>query len=124
MGRCCETITEALTPTMRDKFRHCIKAGQSVPAVLEAEKKQKKLPLYAEWLGQDNKVTKGWYVLFCDPTLPEADDLTEVLRNLDRQDSAEFALDDLEGMDDLDLDDTPEPSSAPIETPEPKGNSS
>ena len=121
MGRCRETITEALTPTMRDKFRHCIKAGQSVPAVLEAEKKQKKLPLYAEWLGQDNKVTKGWYVLFCDPTLPEADDLTEVLRNLDRQDSAEFALDDLEGMDDLDLDDTPEPSSAPIETPEPKG---
>lgn len=119
MGRCRETITAALTPTMRDKFRHCIKAGQSVPAVLEAEKKQKKLPLYAEWLGQESKVTKGWYVLFCDPTLPEADDLTEVLRNLDRQDNSDFALDDLEGMDDLDLDETP--SKAPINTPEPKG---
>jgi predicted nucleic acid-binding Zn-ribbon protein len=120
MGKCRETITAALTPTMRDKFRHCVKAGQSIPTVLEAEKKQRNLPLYAEWLGEGNRVTKGWYVLFCDPTLPEADDLTEVLRNIDKRGTDNFQLDDI---DDFDFDEEKmEEDNAPITTPKPKGD--
>ena len=33
------------------------------------------MPRYSQRLAEDNKFTKkGWYVLFCDPTLPEAGD--------------------------------------------------
>jgi len=119
MGRCRETITAALSPDFRQKYRHCLKAGQSIPAVMEADKKQKELPQFAMWLGQDNRVTKGWYVLFCDPALPEAADLTEVLRNLDKPPSNdEFDLSDIDELD-LDLD---KPESAPIVEPKSKGD--
>jgi hypothetical protein len=47
---------------------------QSVPVLKQAGKSDA-LPKYAARLSQENKFTKkGWYVLFCDPTLPEAGD--------------------------------------------------
>jgi predicted nucleic acid-binding Zn-ribbon protein len=115
MGRCRETITASLDVEFRNKYRHCIKAGQSVPAVMEAGKKQRDLPQYAEWLGQESRVTKGWYILFCDPTLPEAADLTEVLKRLDAPVEDRFELD----PDEFELD---EGTSGPIPTPKAKGD--
>ena len=49
---------------------------QAVPVLRKADDKDDvKLPTYATWLPEDNKFTrKGWYVIFCDPTLPEAPD--------------------------------------------------
>ena len=31
-------------------------------------------PEILDYLNQENKFTKNWYVIFCDPTLPEARD--------------------------------------------------
>ena len=118
MGRCRETITAALGSEFQSKYRHCIKAGQSVPAVMEADKKQRDLPQYAVWLGQDSRVTKGWYVLFCDPTLPEAEDLTEVLKNLDNPSGDKLNLEDIDDLD-FDLGDD---DAAPAPTEKPKGD--
>lgn len=109
MGKCRETVTAAFTPEMGDKFRHCIKSGQAVPSVIEVEKKQQGLPAYSEWLGQSNRVTKGWYVMFCDPTLPEAADLTEVLKTIDSKKAGAFNLD---GLDDLDIEDSAKPKKS------------
>ncbi len=71
MSRCRETVEETAEP-YKDKFDHCVRSGQAVPSVREIEKKSDPLPQYAEWIDEENKVTKGYYVLLCDPTLPEA----------------------------------------------------
>ena len=59
---------------MRGRFTVCVDTYQSVP-VLKQTVKDEPLPRYAARLAEDNKFTKkGWYILFCDPTLPEAGD--------------------------------------------------
>ncbi|TNE85680.1 MAG: hypothetical protein EP330_24830 [Deltaproteobacteria bacterium] len=77
LGRCRETIDEFLADDMKEKFDHCVRSGQAVPSVRMAERDET-LPAYAEYLDQDNKVTRDWYVLLCDPTLPEAMDFADL----------------------------------------------
>ncbi len=73
MGKCREGVIAYLsTDVVRDKFSHCVRSGQAVPAVFEMEKGAT-LPAFATWLNQDDKITKDWYLLMCDPTLPESD---------------------------------------------------
>jgi hypothetical protein len=71
LGNCREAVAATMTPERETRFRECISKKQAVPQLRELEKDQK-LPTFAEWLNKDSKFTKGWYVLFCDPTLPEA----------------------------------------------------
>jgi len=72
--RCNSAVSEALANQMRARFMVCVDTYQSVP-VLKQARKGDTMPRYAQKLSQDNKFTKkGWYVLFCDPTLPEAPD--------------------------------------------------
>ncbi len=74
LGRCRETVEETLAyGERRNKFTHCVRSGQAVPTVHELDKKAS-LPDYAEMIDEEQKQTKGWYVLWCDPTLPELDD--------------------------------------------------
>lgn len=74
LGNCRETVQSTLmTNTRRDKFAHCVRSGQAVPTVKELEKGIS-LPEFAEMIDEEQKQTKGWYVLFCDPTLPEKGD--------------------------------------------------
>jgi len=70
MGRCRETVAAALDTTVRSAFEACLRAGQEIPSLAEAEKGEE-LPVFSQWLDQDSRVTKGWYVRLCDPTLPE-----------------------------------------------------
>ena len=72
MGRCRETVDEQMTDAMWGDFKHCVLAGQEPPTVIEIDK-DGTLPEFARYLDEENKVTKGWAVLLCDPTLPEAD---------------------------------------------------
>ena len=72
MGRCRETVTEKLA-TFRTEFEHCIRSGQEMPGLAEADRNQETLPVFAKWLDQDERITRDWYVLLCDPTLPEAE---------------------------------------------------
>ena len=75
LGNCRETVLAALqTPERRDKFAHCVRSGQAQPAVSE-QVKGEDLPEYAEMMNEDAKQVKGWFVDFCDPTLPERDDI-------------------------------------------------
>jgi hypothetical protein len=87
MGKCREAILATLGG-MEDKFRHCVKSGQAVPGLVEAEKDMQGLPDYSFWLNEDDRITKGWFVTLCDPTLPEADDFAEALEALQASESA------------------------------------
>ena len=74
LGNCRETVDAAINvDDRRDKFAHCIRSGQAQPAITELEKGVG-LPDFAEMIDEDKKQTKGWMILFCDPTLPENTD--------------------------------------------------
>jgi len=72
-AKCHEAVEGALPKDVRDRFVECVNTYQSTPLLVQGEK-DTNLPPYAEWMNQDDRFTKkGWYVQFCDPTLPEAD---------------------------------------------------
>lgn len=73
LGQCRETVQDTLmTNTRRDRFAHCVRSGQAAPTVMEVDGADA-LPSFAEMIDEEQKQTKGWAVLFCDPTLPEGD---------------------------------------------------
>lgn len=72
MGKCREKVAEMMTDGMWKEFKHCVLAGQATPAMIEIDKKAT-LPQYSRYLDQEDKITKDWAVMLCDPTLPEAD---------------------------------------------------
>jgi hypothetical protein len=74
LGGCREAVEGALMNNVRrDKFAHCVRSGQAVPTVRELMKGES-LPDFSEMVDEEQKQTKDWYVLFCDPTLPEKTD--------------------------------------------------
>jgi len=71
-AKCHEAVEAALSQRMRDKFTTCVDTYQAVPELRKLEKGDA-MPAFAETLPDDNKFTrKGWVIVFCDPTLPEA----------------------------------------------------
>jgi hypothetical protein len=97
-AKCNAAVEEALANQMRARFTVCVDTYQSVP-VLKQAKKGDAVPRYSAKLSEDNKFTKkGWYVLFCDPTLPEAGD-----RDLEGDDvptwKSTYGVDEELGMD-------------------------
>lgn len=73
LGRCRETVVATLkTDDMQNRFAHCVRSRQATPSVHELQRGQE-LPQFSEYLNEDERVTRGWYVQLCDPTLPEAD---------------------------------------------------
>ncbi|MEZ4319433.1 MAG: hypothetical protein R3F61_18100 [Myxococcota bacterium] len=72
MGNCREKIGAVMTDSMWNDFKHCVLAGQAVPTVRELDKKATP-PEFSSYLDQEDKITKDWVVMLCDPTLPEAD---------------------------------------------------
>jgi hypothetical protein len=74
LGKCREAIEALLAdPNIRDKFTHCVRSGQATPSVHELEKRAS-LPEFSQWLNQEDKIVRDWYLLLCDPTLPERAD--------------------------------------------------
>ena len=71
LGNCRDDVMASLAAD-EARFAHCIRSGQAEPAVHELAKNAG-LPQYAEMMNEDAKTLKGWYVEFCDPTLPEID---------------------------------------------------
>lgn len=70
VARCREGVAEALVPH-RTRFKTCLRADEAVPelrlAILTED-----LPEAASWLDRTNPEIRDWYMLFCDPELPEA----------------------------------------------------
>lgn len=72
LGRCREEVEAHLqTGSLRRAFAHCVRSRQATPNVAKIERGAS-LPMFAQFLGEDSRVTKDWYVQLCDPTLPEA----------------------------------------------------
>ena len=72
--KCHEAVELALTPIIHERFMDCVDTYQSVPLLVQAEDKKAEMPQFAVGLSDDNRFTKkGWYIQFCDPTLPEAE---------------------------------------------------
>lgn len=67
----CRDIVDTTVSKFRTDFERCVRTGQEQPSLKESTKGER-LPEFARWLDNDDKVTKGWYILLCDPTLPEA----------------------------------------------------
>jgi hypothetical protein len=73
--KCYEAVRGVMGSSIRAKFTRCVDTYQSVPVLKKKSKKSGRLPSHSTTLPKDNKWTKkGWYILFCDPNLPEAAD--------------------------------------------------
>jgi hypothetical protein len=84
LGNCREAVELALkTPVREQRFAHCIRSGQASPMLRELEKSET-LPAFGEMVDEEQKQTKGWSVIFCDPTLPERSDAALAESNLAR----------------------------------------
>ncbi|MEL6348151.1 MAG: hypothetical protein AAFV53_33895 [Myxococcota bacterium] len=70
--RCHEAVDTFFSSRSRQRFDACVNTQQAMP-VLRKAKRGQDLPTNGVALPEDNRFTKkGWYVLYCDPTLPEA----------------------------------------------------
>ncbi len=76
LRKCKEDVATALEAGDRSaRFKQCVVSGQATPRLVMVEKKQKdfELPEWSEWFDEESSFTKQkWYIVFCDPTLPEA----------------------------------------------------
>ena len=102
--KCHSAVLSALTPAIRKKFEQCVDTYQAVPVLRQLEKGEK-MPHLAQELPNDNKFTKkGWVIIWCDPTLPEAGDniLSEPDPELDGPDEPS-GRDVLSEPDDMDF---------------------
>ncbi|MFH1467979.1 MAG: hypothetical protein ABIO70_26570 [Pseudomonadota bacterium] len=103
--KCRETVEAAFSYDRERRYRECVRQGNAVPQLREIGKDEKELPAYAEWVDSSNRATKDWYILFCDPTLPEAGDAAHERALLEAGESDPIEAqgrDDgfLEGLDD------------------------
>lgn len=71
-GRCRDDVLGSLDERVHQVFLRCLRSGQEPPSLREAERGQEQLPQFASWLGPDDRATRDWFLLGCDPTLPEA----------------------------------------------------
>ena len=71
--KCHEAVETALTPAIKDQFLTCVNTWQFTPTLRQQEDRKAELPKHAVKLSDDDRFTeKGWYIQFCDPSLPEA----------------------------------------------------
>lgn len=68
--RCRDTVA-SLLKTFEGRFEGCVRSGDALPELVFDDKLET-LPREAAWLDAEDKTTKGWHIVFCDPELPEA----------------------------------------------------
>jgi CRISPR/Cas system CSM-associated protein Csm2 small subunit len=96
--KCWDAFEASMAPAIRERFTTCVNTYQAVP-ILSKSKKGEALPQFAEWLSDETKYTRNWYILFCDPSLPERGDPD--LDGPSRSSGRSVGLEDL-GLDDDD----------------------
>lgn len=124
--KCHEAVEGALTAPIKDRFKVCVDTYQAVPILKKLEKKNDTLPQFAERLPDDNKFTDdGWYILFCDPSLPEASmnpeagEAPEIDADGTLKTTKPSLVDEGRGGDDAGEAETPPATSTPTPTPAP-----
>ncbi len=72
----CRGLVEAAFSYERERrYRECVRLGNAVPQLRQLTKDEKEIPAFAEMVDSSSRLTDDWYILYCDPTLPEARDL-------------------------------------------------
>lgn len=92
MSSCRDEAKAAVAP-MEMAVRECLREGQAAPTLTAAERGDD-MPRHAVWLGKSNA---DWYVLLCDPSLPEA---RELIASSAQRGSASAVEDNLKDLDD------------------------
>ncbi len=75
LSKCRDEVLAGLSQERAGRFKQCVLSGQASPRLLKVDPKVKdaQLPKWSEWFNEAGKFTKkNWYIVFCDPTLPEA----------------------------------------------------
>lgn len=75
LSRCKEEVLAALGSTRARQYKHCLSSAQAAPRLVRTDKQSGDLtlPRWGEWVAQDSDFTRdAWYIVYCDPTLPEA----------------------------------------------------
>ncbi len=75
LAKCRDEVREMMDSKRAARFKQCVGSKQAVPRLVKADPKVKdpELPRWSEWFNQDSAFTENkWYLVFCDPTLPEA----------------------------------------------------
>lgn len=76
LAQCKDLVSTALDAKRASAYKHCLRSGQAVPRLVKADLKKTdgfEMPRWGEWFDQESKFTEDtWYLVFCDPTLPEA----------------------------------------------------
>ncbi|MCB9665233.1 MAG: hypothetical protein H6732_14070 [Alphaproteobacteria bacterium] len=70
--RCRDQVSSALEP-YRLRFKQCVRSNQATPEVRKARRPDEVPEGFGVWLDRDLRDVRDWYVLFCDPLLPEAE---------------------------------------------------
>lgn len=79
LGKCRDAVVSYMNADMQARYEHCMRSGQEEPKIKEIQKGEE-LPQFAQYLDQENKIVRDWYVQLCDPSLPEAEDFAELNR--------------------------------------------
>lgn len=75
LAKCREEVKTMMDGKRAARYKHCVASGQATPRLVRVDPKEKDpdLPRWSEWMDEENSFTKEkWYLVFCDPTLPEA----------------------------------------------------
>jgi hypothetical protein len=67
----CREVVETSVAKWEKRFKDCLRSDSAVPQLRQLRPSED-LPSFAVLLDPDSLTTAGWYVLFCDPSLPEA----------------------------------------------------
>jgi hypothetical protein len=67
---CRDAVERSLAP-MEGDYTSCVRSGQATPELKQAVSGED-LPAFGKYVDQTNPSTRDWYILFCDPELPEA----------------------------------------------------
>jgi hypothetical protein len=67
----CRAEVAASLEGHKRRYKECVRSSQAPPQILHATRRDEVLPDIAVWLGGTERPLVGWYVLFCDPDLPE-----------------------------------------------------
>lgn len=70
LGTCRDVVETSLSRWER-RYKDCVRSGAAVPQLRQLSPSEE-MPSFAVMLDSSNVTTAGWYILFCDPSLPEA----------------------------------------------------
>ncbi len=76
LAQCKEAVAAGMNAKRASAYKHCMRSGQAEARLVKADLKRTEsfeMPRWGEWFDQESKFTEDtWYMVFCDPTLPEA----------------------------------------------------